>query len=217
MIDSAKLPITGPCPIDLDAIGFDRGAKNAHCTHCSKRVHNLSRMSETEARAFLADNAGSRMCVSYAKGSDGKIKFKPPEPVGAAIIPSKHLVRRAPARVPAVAAAGLAAALAACTPVEHPDHRQDVAGAIVAPRSNVTVQEPETIVAGEAPIEVPPPEHVLTGKIAVPQPVEVVDGDMLVPEPADLDEPCDRTNKPATPKDPTAKREHRRPGKMERL
>lgn len=77
-MDSKKLPITGPCPINLDAIGFDRSVKKAFCSHCSKNVVYLSNMTEPEARSFLRENAGETMCVSYGRNTDGEVKFKLP-------------------------------------------------------------------------------------------------------------------------------------------
>jgi hypothetical protein len=182
-MNSQNLPITGPCPIDLDAIGFDRGAKEAHCAHCDKSVHNLSNMSREEARAFLKANAGRTLCVSYRRRQDGTILYEGPAPD--AVVPLSRV--RASARravAPAAAALGLAAALAACTP-----HGPDA-----APRPTPTKVE--------TPTPEPEPE-VLAGAMPVPvEPVEVVDGEMPIPEdvegkleidPKFAEEPCDKT------------------------
>src|SRR5262245_7526476 len=98
-----QLPITGPCPIDLDAIGFDRTSKVSHCSHCVKNVTVLSNMTRGEAREFLRAHQGENLCVSYVRGADGEIRFRPdPEPV---LVPVARL-RPRPSR-----AAGLVAAL----------------------------------------------------------------------------------------------------------
>ena len=70
-----KLPITGPCPIDLDAIGFDRTSKVSHCSHCAKNVTVLSNMTKGEAREFLSEHRGQKLCVSYSRDEDGRIRL----------------------------------------------------------------------------------------------------------------------------------------------
>ena len=117
-MDGSKLPITGPCPIDLDAIGFDRSQPRSHCSHCDKSVHILSNMTERDAKAFLKEHAGQKLCVSYARDARGRVRFKPE--VNAPVVPLARLRRRRPATA---AGLGLAAALAACTP-HNPIHDQ---------------------------------------------------------------------------------------------
>lgn len=197
-MDSTNLPITGPCPIDLDAIGFDRSSKRSHCSHCEKNVHVLSNMTEREARAFMTENAGKNLCVSYARTKDGTVQFKPEPP--SQIVPLARLSRR-----PAAAAAGLglAMALAACTP--HSDPPKNVVGEMVPEAIEVVDggiemkepcdnpkkkpdgdREPLEMVEGEMPIEEPP----LAGAMVVPEPppeTDQVDGEMEIvpPEPKD--------------------------------
>jgi hypothetical protein len=167
------LPITGPCPIDLDAIGFDRSAKVAHCSHCAKNVTVLSNMTRREAREFLREHAGQRLCVSYARGEDGQIRFRPePEP---ALIPASRLRPRVEAEAPAalarakasraaglVAALGVGVALAACTPHGEP------------PRETATTTRPAVT------------------PITPPRVDPVVEGNIEVPDPKVLDEPCEK-------------------------
>jgi hypothetical protein len=175
---AATLPITGPCPIDLDAIGFDRGAKVSHCVHCAKNVTNLSNMTRAEARGFMQAHAGERLCVSYACDDSGRIRFRPePEPV---LVPVTRL-RRRPARAAGlVAALGVTAALAACTPHGEPPREQS---------------SPTVVLEGK--IEVPAtdrerePEPVPLAGAAVMPPEIMMDGEIAVPDPAVLDEPCD--------------------------
>ncbi len=177
-MDSAKLPITGPCPIDLDAIGFDRSSKKAHCTHCVKSVHNLSNMTEPEARAFLKRNAGERICVSYARGKDGSIRFADRAP--APVVPLSRLRRAKPATLPAAAGIGLAAALAACTPVDNPDVSRPP-----SVQTEKTVEPRHEIVAGDVMPERLPPEDMVEGGMKVPE-VDVVDaGEMVVEDVVD--------------------------------
>lgn len=196
-MDSSKLPITGPCPIDLDAIGFDRSSKVSHCTHCDKNVHNLSTMTESAARAFLREHAGEKMCVTYARNKEGVVQFEP-EPQ---IVPLSRLARRSAATA---AGFGLAAALAACTPhgdreqvqgeAEPVDPIEMPAGGMVAPdldpEEKAPCDKPKDdrdaleVVEGEMPIEeIDAPKPVMAGAMKVPEPDAMVDGEMEIPPP----------------------------------
>ena len=104
-----QIPIESPCPIDLDPARTDAARRSWHCSHCDKRVHVLSNMTEDEARAFLSERDGQNLCVSYLQRPDCTIKFREP----ARLIPIQAL---APRRL----ALGFGAALAACTPTEPP-------------------------------------------------------------------------------------------------
>ncbi len=195
-MDSSKLPITGPCPIDLDAIGYDRGSNVSHCTHCDKSVHNLSTMTETDARAFLREHAGEKLCVTYARDKDGVVQFKRDTPQ---IVPLTRLTRRSAA---AAAGLGLAAALAACTPHGDADQVQGEAvpvepveipaGGMEIPDLEQDEKEPCTkdrepleMVEGEMPVReiIEPAPRPFAGAMVVPEP-ELVDGEMEIPEAA---------------------------------
>jgi hypothetical protein len=80
-----------------------------HCRLCSKHVHDLSSMTETQVRELL--DSGEDICVAYDVDGGGAIMFQPER-----IVPIARLVRRPIAAALAPAAAGLALALAACTP-----------------------------------------------------------------------------------------------------
>ena len=195
-MQSSKLPITGPCPIDLDAIGFDRSSRAAHCTHCDKRVHNLSNMTQAEARAFLREVAGQKLCVSYARDAAGTIVFKQPEPE---VVPVARLRPRRAAAL-AVPGLGLAAALAACTPVDHPDVQKPriertepkPADELVQGRLEAPKPEVHEVMAGLAPIPEDPqppeagdvvvPQDMVDGEIEAP-PVDMIVGEIAVPMP----------------------------------
>ena len=191
-MDSSKLPITGPCPIDLDAIGFDRSSKVSHCTHCDKSVHNLSTMTEADARAFLRERAGEKICVTYARDKEGVVQFeRDPQ-----VVPLARLTRRSAA---AAAGFGLAAALAACTPhgdrghvqgeVKPADPIEIPAGGIVAPEldpddvepCNKRDREPLEVVEGEMPIEPIKASPPVAGAMEVPEPDTMIDGMLEVP------------------------------------
>ena len=185
---SENLPITGPCPIDLDATDFDRSAKRAHCAHCQKDVHNLSQMSEDEARDFLRSVAGQKVCVSYARDRQGKIRFSQPDDN---VVPLTRV--RARSRAAAAAGIGLAASLAACTP--HDNDRVQKPGIEVTEDVPVhSAGEAVVPVAKKPTYDLPPPQidpnEMVDGEMIVPEPdpepVEMVEGNMKVPEPIEM-------------------------------
>ncbi|MFV8756775.1 hypothetical protein ACNOYE_40035 [Nannocystaceae bacterium ST9] len=77
------LPIQDPCHEDWDAMNRTEGASR-FCGSCAKHVHDVSAMSEPEARAVLAEESKrGRVCVRYTVDSrTGAIKYKV-ETVGA--------------------------------------------------------------------------------------------------------------------------------------
>ncbi len=194
-----KLPITGPCPIDLDAIGFDRDAKVAHCTHCTKNVHVLSNMTRGQARQFLRDNKGRKMCVSYARDADGRIRFAPDPvaaPVAPPLVPVTRLFRRPSRAVGLATALGMGAALAACTPVGQPPAEVEPTVVQTAPtKPGKTVPEILEVVVPSRPDPIP-----LAGAAVIPE--DLVDGEMEIPDPdaVELDEPCDGGRRADPPK-----------------
>lgn len=120
-----QIPITSPCPIDLDRSGVAPEDREMFCEHCTKEVHLLSNMTEAEVRELMRERAGEDICVSYAMASDGAIRFRPePKPE---LVPAARLVRPRPAAArfgaSMAASLGTAALLAACTP--HSDAKPD--------------------------------------------------------------------------------------------
>lgn len=72
----AQLPILNPCSEDYAAM--DGPAQRRFCDRCDKHVHDLSAMTEPEAKALLDGRApGQRLCVRYRCGTDGRIAFRP--------------------------------------------------------------------------------------------------------------------------------------------
>ncbi|MBK8237384.1 MAG: hypothetical protein IPK74_17715 [Deltaproteobacteria bacterium] len=184
---TSHLPIAAPCHEDWDAMTpVDRGR---FCQSCTKKVHDLTEMTQDEAQALLDARAGERICVRYAHDDHGRIRFRP-----------------------AALAAVAVAALAACTPHAPPesaphDPHDPVVGTVASPPSIPTAPTPPVVapppprdpdvrhVMGEAPAIEPPPPTVVKGKIAAPrpEPVHVVKGDISVPN-----EPCDPASPTAT-------------------
>lgn len=176
---ASDIPIPKPCHEDWDAMRIED--RKRYCERCREHVHDLSALSESEARALLRSRTD--MCVSYELHADGTIRFAGP----ASVVPVSRL-RRVSA---AVAPLGLATALAACAPHDNPDvPKIDVAAEeSVAPRSLAVIPEgpaPQSPVllpevaepqSEPAPLEPPRPRlrgriapRKLKGKIALPRP-----------------------------------------------
>jgi hypothetical protein len=189
--------IQKPCPVSLDPARAANGVRGWHCGHCDKAVHVLSNMTETEARAFMVDNTGKDICVTYAVKKDGTIRFAPERvPVVApAIVPLASLVRR---RHATAAAVGLGLALAACAP--HDNARIE--------RQNITVIDSLAVptpavpvVPTQPPTPVPDPQEddrMVDGEMAWEPPVEARPAGGLRAMPI-ADEPCDPPKKDDLP------------------
>ena len=185
-VEAKQIAITSPCPITLDRSGIAPADKAMFCAHCTKDVHLLSQMTESEARDLMRQEAGQDICVSYAIRQDGSIRFRP-EPK---LIPANNLTRRSvptpPARqVPAprrrmslVATIGASLLLAACTPHNPAD---EVVGEVAVQ----PVDQPELV--EQVPCEEPMPAGGLRAEpLPEPEPEMLVDGGMRaepLPEP----------------------------------
>lgn len=170
----SELPISNPCDEDWGGMRRDPGARR-FCDQCSKHVHDLTSMTEDEARDVLAQAGGERICVRYRVDGSGALRFREPAQktqIEPTLVPVAALRRRgAPSRVAPIAAAPaavLAVALAACTP-----H-----GEAEEPEAIEVIEVIEVIEANEAD----PEEHVLMGDI---MPVEMGD------ESGGEEQPCD--------------------------
>lgn len=175
-MDTRTLEITRPCPVELDV---DRSGRQFFCDHCQKDVHVLANWPRAEAEAFIAANRGKSMCVSLRRAHDGELLYADspaPEPP-ASLVPVSRLRRR---WLPeAAAAAGVAAALTACTPhqplpdLQRPAVEEELPCAV--PDRTVPDQDPppgESVMEGGIKIPDPPrtEEYGLRGKIAIPEP-----------------------------------------------
>ena len=68
--DALKIP--SPCSADWSTMAGDD--RKRFCTQCQKHVHDLSAMTEPQARAVLAQ---PRVCVRYTARADGQVQFRP--------------------------------------------------------------------------------------------------------------------------------------------
>ncbi len=110
---SQDIQIPEPCHADWD--GMRPEEKGRFCSSCSKKVHDLSAMTQDEAKDFLRRSACGDVCVSYLHHEDGTLVFRQPAPRPAPVVPLARL-RRPRSVAAAVAGAGVAMALAACAP-----------------------------------------------------------------------------------------------------
>ncbi len=186
---ATRLPITGPCPVDLERQGADGAVR--FCEHCDKDVHVLSAMTRGEAGDFLREHAGERMCLSYRVDAEGRIVFRDdcapaPDLRGGNLVPLSRLTGRGEARRTAAfvprAAAGLALGtlVAGCTPHGEPEQNGSVIEVVEPARFGVITSEP---VIPDRPEKLVP-EYEVDGDMEIPQ-IEAL-GDVAVPE-----EPCE--------------------------
>jgi hypothetical protein len=67
-----KVAINDPCPADWRGMSGDN--KRRFCGQCKKHVHNLSEMTEAEAKRLLC--AKKDLCVRYVAKEDGDVGFQ---------------------------------------------------------------------------------------------------------------------------------------------
>ena len=92
-----EIPLAFPCGADFGSMPeVDRGRL---CASCQTVVHDLSSMSETEARSALANGETSRLCVRYLYDAGGHVVFAGRDVAGVRIIPDHSLTRKAKARL----------------------------------------------------------------------------------------------------------------------
>lgn len=68
------LPMSRPCTESFAAMPGDD--KTRFCEKCGENVYDLSARTEAEALALYREPGVSKLCVRYAKGSNGGILFK---------------------------------------------------------------------------------------------------------------------------------------------
>ena len=69
------LPIAGPCPVGVEL--HPDGSGRSWCERCSKPVHVLAHLRESEVRALLAAHEGRELCVEYRVRPDDSIALRP--------------------------------------------------------------------------------------------------------------------------------------------
>jgi hypothetical protein len=206
------LPIQDPCHENWDAMSHEGDARR-FCGVCTKQVHDLSALTEAQARSVLAEeSAKGRVCVRYKADVDGNIKFKPETVTASSLwrttlaaagmtlmlltgctdsVPDRIMADRCEYEVGpwSFTAARGQGTCPAVEPEPEPEPYAEVVGEIMI-EPPPSPPEPELVPKmGEAPM--PEPEPVRMGKIARPEPEPVREielmGDVAMAEP----EPCD--------------------------
>jgi hypothetical protein len=73
-MNCSELPIVSPCGADWQGM-TSRDIATRFCGECKKHVHDLSRMTQAEARRLLAAPATDGLCVRYLHDERGDILF----------------------------------------------------------------------------------------------------------------------------------------------
>lgn len=185
----SEAQIGGPCHEDWDAMQVGPGGARRFCFACSKSVHDLSEMTEAEARELLAAKADEEICIAYALDEAGRIEHRR-VPVGQGLVPVSSLLRARAARASKGATAAMVGALAACTPhgaaetmPELEDEVAEVAERILghAPPAKASVPPPDPVSVPaqlEEPCE-PATQHRRKGKRKILRPKQKTRGVML--------------------------------------
>lgn len=108
-MDRASLTLAFPCTADFSRMREVPGGR--HCDDCDKVVHDLSSMSEADAREVLRSQPPDRVCVRYVYEPDGRVVFGG-VPRGVAIVPEHALSRKWKHTLALAAAAAATSAVA---------------------------------------------------------------------------------------------------------
>lgn len=146
----SDLPIASPCGVDWSTMSATE-ARARLCAHCDSLVHDLSAMSEGEARAVLA---GGPACVRYLYDGDGNVLFGA-EAERPFLVPARALLdKRSQQRwARAAALAGSLMALEACGGASPHAVRPDPVPAFDEPRDDAGGSaEGSDAAAGDVPL-----------------------------------------------------------------
>lgn len=144
MITRSELPIASPCHVDFASM-TRKDAMRRFCGDCKKHVHDLTRMTEAEAKELLATREAASLCVRYLADDRGQVVFLPD-------VPSSQLNPRKRARLATLAAAAVVAAVApgcSTTPM--------MMGDIAGPPGTAAYEGPQTsweIARGETRVSI---------------------------------------------------------------
>jgi hypothetical protein len=127
-----EVPIESPCHVDWSSM-TKREASKRFCGDCKKHVHDLSSMTEVEARALLESAETEGLCVRTFTDARGELVFKErefggrPPPSGAfgarefkPDVPASRLRRAAVAALALAAPLSLTACMGAYRPAPRP-------------------------------------------------------------------------------------------------
>ncbi len=112
-MNRADINVTTPCGMSWDAMKAEGPkAVKRFCGECKKHVHDLSKMSKSDARKLLASETTEGLCVRYLYDERGDVVFAG----DARLLATNALTRMARAKrfVAATAALALPMSLNAC-------------------------------------------------------------------------------------------------------
>jgi hypothetical protein len=110
------IPIASPCGIDWNGMTL-ADAKKRFCGECKKHVHDLSQMTQAEARGLLTSPSADGLCVRYLYDERGEIWFAPDATPLLAPRPLARLKRLVVAAATVAAPLSLAACIGSAMPV----------------------------------------------------------------------------------------------------
>jgi hypothetical protein len=145
-------PIARPCGADWNAMS-PRGTARL-CGECDKVVHDLSALSEREARSLLRARSTEGLCIRYLHDANGDIWFGGRGPGEAAgLVPVARLARRGAAMAAAAALVLTPVLTEACggagpgpNPYSSPFESADAA----SPQNDRRTGDPTVVNAGDA-------------------------------------------------------------------
>lgn len=133
MLTTSELPIPNPCGFDFAKMTRAE-ANRRFCASCRKHVHDLTLLTEAEARSLLSAPRTAELCVRYVADSKGHVVFLPE-------VPATRLTQRKRA---ALAATALAAAVAATGCATSPAMMGDIPGPVIDPKNAYEVSRGST-------------------------------------------------------------------------
>jgi hypothetical protein len=137
-MNRTDVPIASPCSADWTTMTL--AERGRFCGECRKVVHELSRLTESQARALLAAPSTEGLCVRYVHDATGEIVFRPDVPVS-------RLARAKRAVALAVGAAAIPVAVVGCMgPAPEP----------TATMGAVAPNDTQVVMGGMAPVDPPP-------------------------------------------------------------
>jgi len=143
-----ELPIASPCGADWRTM--KPSDKKRFCDACQKHVHDLSALTEGEARAVLHAPPAEGLCVRYLHDRYGNIVFQP-TPIPPGLL---SRAKRAAASAAGAAALALPLSLNACMgAAPAPPPRM---GAVACPLPSASAAAPVLIPTMGEPAMVPP-------------------------------------------------------------
>ena len=154
MLSRNDVAIASPCGLDFSKM-TRREATKRFCDSCATYVHDLSSMTESEARAVLAAPENKQLCVRYLADDAGQIAFQPDVPTSALTRFARSLMTAAVLTAPITLTACMGARRME-PPVASPEALQP-GGSILAEKGATRLQlrnQPGSLIDENAP---PPP------------------------------------------------------------